>query len=280
VINFKVDSSLQFDKKEDFGDTATGTLHLPGQYGSAWIIDGQHRLYGYAHSERKDTDKSVVTVLAYENLPVRDEIELFIDINTEQVKVSRNLVNEILSSLDIDDPDPRKRLDAAYARIALRLDTSPTSPLRNRVLSVSYEKTSERCITVTSLADGISDNSLLGTIHRMPKGQPPVLIAGPLTDITGDISASIEKTVITISQYLALFSAKLENHWNLGDAKGGYLCTNNGIRAILQLFRRVLQFVEKKDTLVPRVMEREDIKSRLSGSPLRGSLQQISRQAA
>jgi DNA sulfur modification protein DndB len=63
-----------------------------------------------------------VTVLAYENLPIREEIKLFVDINTEQVKVSRNLVNEILSSLDIDDADPKKRLDALYARIALRLD--------------------------------------------------------------------------------------------------------------------------------------------------------------
>jgi DNA sulfur modification protein DndB len=123
VINFKLDGPLQFEQKENFGDSATGILSLPGQYGAAWVIDGQHRLYGYAHANRSEEhDRSVVTVLAYENLPIRDEIKLFVDISTEQVKVSRNLVNEILSSLDIDDADPKKRLDALYARIALRLD--------------------------------------------------------------------------------------------------------------------------------------------------------------
>ena len=112
---------LNFDIKETFEDTATGTLSLPGQYGSAWIIDGQHRLYGYAYARRApEDDQSVVSVLAYENLPIRDEIQMFVDINTRQVKVSRNLVNEIVSSLDIEHDDPKRRLDALCARVALQ----------------------------------------------------------------------------------------------------------------------------------------------------------------
>ena len=80
VVNFKREN-LQFDRKESFDDTSFGTLSLPGQYGSAWVIDGQHRLYGYAHAERAaEEDRSVVSVLAYENLPVREEIEMFVDI--------------------------------------------------------------------------------------------------------------------------------------------------------------------------------------------------------
>ncbi len=135
VINLKREN-LHFDVKEKFGDTATGILSLPGLYGSAWIVDGQHRLYGYAYATRKvEEDRSVVPVLAYENLPVREEIELFVDINTKQVKVSRNLVNEIVSSLNVDDPDARKRLDAMCARVALRLDSHSTSPLKDRSLN-------------------------------------------------------------------------------------------------------------------------------------------------
>jgi hypothetical protein len=203
-------------------------------------------------------------VLAYENLPIKEEIELFVDINTQQVKVSRNLVNEILSSLDIEDPDPRKRLDAVYARIALRLDSYPTSPIRNRVLTVSQDKTHERCITLTSLTDGISENNLLGTVHRPSRGHTGVLVPGPLSHVSGETKATIEKTVVALSQYLALFSTKLEGHWNLGDAKGGYLCTNLGLRALLQLFRRVLGVVEKKHTLRPMIMEPEDIVAKIA----------------
>src|SRR5262249_14862601 len=153
VINLKREN-LRFDIKEKFDDTATGILSLPGQYGSAWVVDGQHRLYGYAYATRlEDDDRSVVSVLAYENLPVREEIELFVDINTKQVKVSRNLVNEIVSSLNVDDADARKRLDAMCARVALKLDSFSRSPLKNRILTVAQEKSHLRCLTLTSLAD-------------------------------------------------------------------------------------------------------------------------------
>ena len=98
VVNIKREG-LRFEVRERFGETATGMLELPGQYGCAWVIDGQHRLYGYAYAGRDaDEDHSVVPVLAYENLPARAEIEMFVDINTQQVKVARNLVNKFISA--------------------------------------------------------------------------------------------------------------------------------------------------------------------------------------
>src|SRR5579862_8420825 len=175
VVNFKA-NGLRFDVRETFGDTAVGTLFLPGQYGSAWVIDGQHRLYGYAYSSRTaERDRSVVSVLAYENLPVRDEIEMFVDINTQQVKVSRILVNQIISSLNVEDDDPRKRLEALCARVALRLDSYSKSPLRGRILTVAQEKDHVRCLTLTSLADGIDENNLLGTLQRVGRGGHTVI---------------------------------------------------------------------------------------------------------
>lgn len=265
VINFKLDRALQFDQKENFGDASTGILSLPGQYGSAWVIDGQHRLYGYAHASRsEEQDRSVITVLAYENLPIREEIKLFVDINTEQVKVSRNLVNEILSSLDIDDPDPKKRLDALYARIALRLDEYPSSPIRGRIVTVSQDKDNYRCLTLTSLADEIGGNNLIGTIHRQTKGSLGILVPGPLADASGDSKPIMEKAVATLSHYLMLFADRLETHWRLGDAKGGYLCTNNGIRALILLFRKLLTFVENKDNVRAVTTDPEDIVRRVA----------------
>ena len=181
VVNFKRDD-LHFDPGESFGDTATGILTLPGKYGSAWVIDGQHRLYGYAYSSRQEErDNSVVSVLAYENLPIREEIGLFVDINTQQVKVTRNLVNEIVSNLNVDDPDLKKRLEAMCARVAMKLDSFSTSPIKNRILTVSEERTHSRCLTLTSLADGIDENKLLGVLHRA-RGLPPSILPGPLAD--------------------------------------------------------------------------------------------------
>ncbi len=260
VINLKTEKKLRFDLKERFGHTATGILTLPGLYGSAWVIDGQHRLYGYAHATRsEENDKSVVPVLAYENIPIRDEIELFIDINTQQVKVNRNLVNEILSSLDIDDPDPKKRLDALHARVALRLDQYPTSPIRDRILTVSQDKSSYRCLTLTSLVDGLTENSLLGAVQRSSKDGPSIAVPGPLGDPSADPSKTLEKAVATLSLYLSLFATRLESHWQLGDARGGFLCTNLGLRTLLLLFKKVITFVESKEGIRAVGMDPEDI---------------------
>jgi DGQHR domain-containing protein len=248
VINIKTDG-LNFDPKENFGETSTGTLSLPGQYGSAWIIDGQHRLYGYAYASRsRAADHSVVSVLAYVNMPLREEIQMFVDINTQQVKVSRNLVNEIVSSLDIDHEDPRRRLEALCARVALRLDSLRSSPIKDRVLTVAQEKSNFRCLTLTSLADGIDENNLLGTLHKHGKSGGFILQPGPLAELSLTPQLTLEKASETISGFLNLFATTLSEHWALGDAKGGYLCTNLGLRALLQLFRRLIIFLERDGT--------------------------------
>ncbi|KRQ98844.1 DGQHR domain-containing protein [Bradyrhizobium valentinum] len=264
VVNFKRDN-LQFDRKESFDDTSFGTLNLPGQYGSAWVIDGQHRLYGYAHAERAaEQDRSVVSVLAYENLPVREEIEMFVDINTQQVKVSRNLVNEIVSSLNVDDPDPKKRLDALCARVALRLDSYSNSPIKERILTVAQEKSHFRCLTLTSLADGIAENSLLGSIHKGTKGGPAMILAGPLAEPSVDPKLTMNKATEALAAYFSLFASGLEAQWALGDDKGGYICTNLGLRALTQLFRRLIAFVERTDDVRAPTLDAEDIVDRIS----------------
>lgn len=260
VVNIKHEG-MRFDITETFGDTATGVLTLPGQYGSAWIIDGQHRLYGYAYASRgEERDNSVVSVLAYENMPIRDEIQMFVDINTQQVKVSRNLVNEIVSSLDINHSDPRKRLEAMCARITLRLDGDKGSPVKDRVLTVAQEKNNVRCLTLTSLADGITENNLIGSIAK--SGKEYVLQPGPLSELSSSPQLTLDKAAGTLAAYFREFSDGLPEHWALGDAKGGYLCTNLGIRALLTLFRKLIQFSERDGTRVV-ALDAEDIVERV-----------------
>lgn len=263
VVNIKLDG-LNFNIQETFGDTATGTLDLPGQYGSAWVIDGQHRLYGFAHAGRDaDEDRSVVSVLAYQNLPVRQEIEMFVDINTQQVKVQRNLVNEIISSLNIDDEDPRKRLDAMCARIVLKLDEEKQSPVRDRILTVGQQKDNFQCLTLTSLADGIEGNSLLGSVHKPGGKKGSVrLVPGPLGTLSDDSVAMMKKATSTLAGYFAIFADGVPEHWALGDAKGGYLCTNLGLRALLVLLRKLIVFIERDGTRVVSI-EADDIVERL-----------------
>ncbi len=84
VVNLKTGkrARLKFDFIKETGTETLGKLQLPSNYASAWIIDGQHRLYGYAYARTMkgfNQDISMIPVLAYENLPADKEMNLFID---------------------------------------------------------------------------------------------------------------------------------------------------------------------------------------------------------
>jgi DGQHR domain-containing protein len=257
VINFKTKKSkLQFQKIQSFENSVFGTLTLPGQYGSAWIIDGQHRLYGFAFSKRGK--KHVVPVLAYENLPTAEEMRQFVDINCEQVKVSRGLLNEIYSNLNYGSDDPAEQLEAQYSRIALRLDELPNSPIKDRVVTVANDKDNFRCLTLTSLADGIQENRFLGTVTQTPPNTTRVQ-PGPLSHSSCDLDLTTEKAADVFAGYFDLFAKGVPGNWQLGDAKGGFLCTNNGLRALLRLLKDLIIFIERDDHIKMETMSAEDI---------------------
>jgi len=256
VINFKTKNRLKFNKIETFENSTFGTLTLPGQYGAAWVIDGQHRLYGFAFSERGKNH--VVPVLAYENLPTTEEMRLFVDINCEQVKVPRSLLHEIYSNLNHGSDDPAKQLEAQYPRITLRLDELPNSPIRDRVLTVSKDKNSNRCLSLTSLAEGIKENRFLGSITHIPPNQT-MQQPGPLNNLSSDLDLTTEKAADVLAGYFDIFAKGASANWQLGDAKGGFLCTNNGLRALLRLLKELITFIEDRDHIKGHDMAAKDI---------------------
>lgn len=261
VINFKTKDPLQFNKHESFEGSTFGTLKLPGLYGAAWVIDGQHRLYGFSFAEKGENH--MVPVLAYENMAAADEMQLFIDINSKQVKVSRGLLNELYSNLNYGSADPVKQFEALYPRVALRLGAMTKSPIRNRVLTVDKDKDHFRCLTLTSLADGIKENRFLGTVTQTPPN-PAVYQTGQLSALSGDYEEAAEKAADVLAGYFDLFAKGVPVNWDLGDAKGGFLCTNNGLRALMRLLKELIAFVEDSEQVKAQHLDADDLVERLA----------------
>ncbi|MGI6851752.1 DGQHR domain-containing protein [Mesorhizobium sp. 1B3] len=247
VINLKPGkrSALRFEEKEKIGEEALGILHLPANYASAWVIDGQHRLYGYAYARDGDgfaQDKTTLPVLAYENLSADKEMNLFIDINSKQVKVSTGLLVELYSDLHWCSSDPEEAFQALLSRISSRLNTEKTSPLNDRMVVTGKKKTSFRCLTQTSIRDGLGVAKLLGTLSR------GAVVPGPLSTANADAyDANLKKGISVLTDCFRLFADQLENHWKTGDGPGGYLCTNNGIRALFHIIKDVADHIRQKD---------------------------------
>ena len=247
VLNLKTgkNTGLRFDVKENYGKEALGRLHLPAKYASAWIIDGQHRLYGYAYARGEkgfNQDSTVLPVLAYGNLPADKEMNLFIDINSKQVRVSTGLLVELYADLHWRSSDAEEAFQALLSRVASRLNSERTSPLHDRIVVTGKKKTQYRCLTQTSIRDGLHVAKILGTFSR------GAIVPGPLsTAKVDDYEANLRKGLSVLSECLRMFSSELANRWTLGDGPGGYLCTNNGIRALFHVISDIADHIRHRD---------------------------------
>jgi len=118
LVNF-VDG-VQFNKMDNKDNTdpniTFGWLTLPSKYKSAWIIDGQHRLYGFSHLDDKLLDEPLF-VLAFEKMSKDKEADLFITINHEQKSVPKSLLVSLLADLKMNDKDPKTALSALSSAV-------------------------------------------------------------------------------------------------------------------------------------------------------------------
>jgi len=80
---------------------------LPPYYGCAWIIDGQHRLYGFADVAEKYS--AMLPVIAFVNESPHTQAKVFVDINKNQKAVPPDLLWDLYEDLYVESEDARER---------------------------------------------------------------------------------------------------------------------------------------------------------------------------
>jgi DNA sulfur modification protein DndB len=101
-------------------------LTLPAEYGSAWIIDGQHRLYGYAGTEEKSSETIAVVAFVKEDPSFQSRV--FVDINEKQQAVSTNLLWDLYEDLYKESNEPKEMRKRTISRIAKALNAERGGP--------------------------------------------------------------------------------------------------------------------------------------------------------
>jgi DGQHR domain-containing protein len=113
------------------------TLTVPNEPQAGWIIDGQHRLAGI-HASAVDIELSVV---AFVNLDLKQQIEQFVRVNKEAKNVPTSLYIDLLKHLpDKSDADLAKERASDIAD-ALRKDED--SPFFGKIARVTSPKPGE-----------------------------------------------------------------------------------------------------------------------------------------
>lgn len=140
IINFNTNKNkLVFEANSKIGDSRSraGMLKIPNAYGIAYIIDGQHRVYGYANSEY--VESNTIPVVAFNDLDSGEQLKMFMDINQNQRAVSPNLKLDLEEDLFWDSDRVDSRMKALKSSIVKDLSNNPSSPLFRRI-SVGEDK--------------------------------------------------------------------------------------------------------------------------------------------
>lgn len=114
-----------------YSRTKLGYLTIPNAYCIAYIIDGQHRVYGYAGSKYKDSN--TIPVVAFDGLPSDEQLRIFMDINEHQKAVSPSLRLDLNEDLNWDSPYLNSRLKALRSSIIKQLGRDNSSVLARKI---------------------------------------------------------------------------------------------------------------------------------------------------
>ncbi|WP_040854191.1 DGQHR domain-containing protein [Phyllobacterium sp. YR531] len=232
ILNFNErDTKLEFNGQPRSKDTAsrTGVLKIPNAFAIAYIIDGQHRIYGYANSKYKSNN--TIPVVAFKNLDPSDQLELFMQINENQKAVSPTLRITLEEDLYWNASRLDSRLKALRSSVVRALGGDPSGPLYNKI-SLGEDRA---ILQAKPFADALIKCKLL------PEARGNSFVEGTTVPSLYD-AANLEhgdEMMKARSRAVGLITASYElaeEHLGQGkEALGTYILSNRGSFAFISL---------------------------------------------
>jgi len=250
LVNFSTKCRFEQLAKDTDTNVAFGHLYLPNRYRTAWIIDGQHRLYGYAPLTDEYLNQNIM-VVAFEGLKKEEEANLFVTINHEQKSVPKTLLDDLEGELKWGSDRPSERIGAICARLIGLLNNDIGEALYGRVTQQGIAPTEKTCLTVPALKDGLRRSGLVGQAILKKKEYAPRALCGT-TD-----SRTLERARGILNSYFQLLATSNTEQWEAG--REGYLCTNVSLQAYLHLLSEIISYMESNKGLTARELESSDL---------------------
>ena len=216
--------------------TKIGILKLPAKYRSLYIIDGQHRLYGYSDSDYASTN--TVPVVAFASLDRKKQLKLFMDINENQKAVSANLRHTLDTDLKYDSKSLRDRADGLRKTLAQDLAEDPKSPLYGRILVGEDKRTDVRVITLNGVLSGLNQTKFIGKFTK-----DTITEQGQFNFNDSDKTVAALKDLL--SNYFAHLAKELPDEWERLQKDKGILATNDGVTSAIAVLGDIIDHMVK-----------------------------------
>jgi DNA sulfur modification protein DndB len=245
IVNFNESKKLIFEPASQSTNSSSriGILKIPNEYAIAYVIDGQHRLYGYANSEFKNTN--TVPVVALYGLEAVDQLSIFMDINQNQKAVSASLRGILEDDLYWDHKHASYRLQALRSSIAKQLSIDNNSPLYNKIITSE----DSALLTVQPFLTALTKSGLL-PIARGDKYNPESTEYSLYNIHNLDHSNEMLKTKKKVTNLLMLCYGFVEENFNeiFNDDKF-FIVSNRGTFPFICLIGNLNIFLTKQKIL-------------------------------
>ncbi|SEA60747.1 DNA sulfur modification protein DndB [Eubacterium aggregans] len=252
IVSIESDKKVQFDlaaMKVENSLSKIGVLHLPKKYHSIYIIDGQHRLYGY--SDTPFAEKNSIPVVAFINLDRNEQLKIFMDINENQKAVSKTLRVTLNSDMLWDSKNGNEKREALRSKIAQMCGEEATSPLHGRIVIGEDEKNATKCITIEAIQVALKKCQFFSVFSK----NNTIQMNG--TFDFGENQSTCDSFYPFLEQCLAYVKSEAEEEWMLGE--NGILTINRGIQAVIRVINDIINHLIKQSKINPLQDKEEHI---------------------
>jgi len=215
IVNSKMRISNDTFKEEDCPTIVE--IDLPISYCELVVVDGQHRLLGFANVDKSIQISSYLPVIAFQQMNQKEEIKMFIDINSKQKRVDKNLVLLLKHGFDwtIDDSEYYEKI---AVDISLELDKK--GPLANKIyFGIAREKPKGK-VTLTTMVSLLKGNGFVRKKEAIWQNNP---------EDTDTPLKKTKKTIGLLNKYLSKYQTDNEK----------FFLQNIGLRMIFRLLRTI-----------------------------------------
>jgi DNA sulfur modification protein DndB len=228
-----------------------GLIKIPRQFAYAWVIDGQHRLYGFARAERKWLGCSL-PVVALQSRGRTEEAKTFLDINSKQKPVDPSLLWSLFGTLY---PNEIRGLVSYFVRF---LATKPRSVFYGKVFVPGESKQSRKHYRIfhSNLCDTINEHFVEGLTPGRSKGVPLFTAANSSAAKRDEL---VKRNFKVVNGYMKWLTAQVTNSSEKRWMRDFFL-TNNGVNVALRVLVHILRHTDGKiktselDTLFGKAM--------------------------
>ncbi len=157
ILNSKSLLTTKTFKREDCPTSVD--IHIPKTFCNFRIIDGQHRIMGFAKMGDYKRDEYILPIVILEDLTQAKEVQTFIEINHKQKKLDSNLILTLKKDFDwqVEDVEYFEKISVLVAQ-----KLNANSELKGNVYFGYADEKKGNKITVTTLHSVIKKNNLTG----------------------------------------------------------------------------------------------------------------------